>query len=61
MNIRRKYDEVLRVKGSIQNIKKENNKDNDNLKIIVNRFADKQKNILKRINKGKADKRIIIN
>jgi hypothetical protein len=52
---------VLRIKGSIQNIKKENNKDNDNLKMIVNRLADKQKNILKRINNGKKDKSIVIN
>lgn len=61
VNVRRKYDEVLRIKGSIQNIKKENNKDNENLKMIVNRLADKQKTIMKRINKGKKDKAVVIN
>lgn len=29
--------------------------------MIVNRLADKQKTILKRINKGKNDKKIVIN
>ena len=47
--VRAKYDDVLRVKESIKNIKKEKNKDNDNLKIILNRMMDKQKAILKRI------------
>ena len=28
--------------------------------MIVNRLADKQKNILKRINKGKEDKSVVI-
>lgn len=48
--VRAKYDEVVRIRKSIQNIKKENNKDNDNLKMILNRMMDKQKDILKKIN-----------
>jgi hypothetical protein len=52
--VRAKYDEVLRIRKSIQNIKKENNKDNDNLKMILNRMIDKQKDILKKINSSKA-------
>jgi DNA anti-recombination protein RmuC len=61
VNVRKKYDEILRIKKSIQNIKKENNKDNDNLKMIVNRLADKQKTIMKKINSGKQDKSVVIN
>ena len=60
INIRKKYDEILRIKKSIQNIKKEHNKDNKNLKMIVNRLADKQKTIMKKINKGKQDKSVVI-
>ena len=60
INIRKKYDEILRIKASIQNIKKDKAKDNENLKMIVNRMADKQRNILKRINKGKKDASIVI-
>lgn len=52
--VRAKYDEVLRIRKSIQNIKKEHNKDNDNLKMILNRMIDKQKDILKKINSQKA-------
>lgn len=52
--VRAKYDEVVRIKKSIQNIKKENNKDNDNLKMILNRMIDKQKDMLKKINSQKA-------
>ena len=37
------------MKESIKNIKKEKNKDNENLKIILNRMMDKQKAILKKI------------
>jgi peptidoglycan hydrolase CwlO-like protein len=48
--VRRRYDEVIRVKKSIEEIKGKNNKDNENLKMIVNRLADKQKDLLKRIN-----------
>jgi hypothetical protein len=51
-NVRKRYDEVLRIKKSIQNIKKENAKDNDNLKMILNRMIDKQKTIMKKINTG---------
>ncbi len=56
--VRTKYDQILRIKNSIQNIKKQNNKDNDNLKMILNKMIDKQKNILKKI---KSDKKVLIN
>jgi len=45
---------VVRIRRSIQNIKKENNKDNENLKMILNRMIDKQKDLLKKINSHKA-------
>ena len=51
--MRARYDEVLRIKKSIQNIKKEHNKDNDNLKMILNRMMDKQKDMLRKINSQK--------
>ena len=51
---------MLRIKNSIKNIKKENASDNENLKVIVNRLADKQKMILKKINKGRDDQSIMI-
>ena len=50
----------MRIKKSIENIKKENNKDNDNLKLIVNRLSDKQKVIMKKI-AGRKDKSVVIN
>lgn len=51
----------MKIKKSIQNIKKENNKDNDNLKMIVNRMADKQKALMKKINNNSKENPVIIN
>ena len=56
--VRAKYDEVVRIRKSIQNIKKEHDKDNDNLKMILNRMIDKQKDLLRKI---KSDKKVLIN
>lgn len=52
-HVRAKYDEVVRIRKSIQNIKKEHDKDNDNLKMILNRMIDKQKDLLRKINSHK--------
>lgn len=57
-HVRAKYDEVVRIRKSIQNIKKEHDKDNDNLKMILNRMIDKQKDLLRKI---KSDKKVLIN
>lgn len=47
MNIREKYDDITRIKTQIQNIKKERNNSNQNLKMILNKIIDQQKEALK--------------
>jgi hypothetical protein len=48
-NVRDKYDNVVRIRTQIQNIKKERNSSNQNLKMILNKIIDQQKNALKTI------------
>jgi hypothetical protein len=46
-NVREKYDEITRIKAQIQNIKKERNNANQNLKMILNKIIDQQKTAIK--------------
>jgi hypothetical protein len=45
--VREKYDEVTSIKTQIQNIKKERNNANQNLKMIINKIIDQQKTAIK--------------
>ena len=44
--VREKYDDVVRLRTQIQNIKKDKSAANQNLKMILNKIIDQQKNAL---------------
>lgn len=46
-NVREKYDEVVRIRAQIQNIRKERNNANQNLKMILNKIIDQQRTALR--------------
>jgi predicted transcriptional regulator len=43
VNVREKYDEIVRIKSQIQSIKKERSNASQNLKMILNKIIDQQK------------------
>lgn len=43
VNVREKYDEIVRIKNQIQSIKKERSNASQNLKMILNKIIDQQK------------------
>lgn len=46
-NVREKYDEVVRIRTQIQNIRKERNNANQNLKMILSKIIDQQRTALR--------------
>ena len=49
VRVREEYDKVARLRTQIQNIKKERNSANQNLKMILNKIIDQQKSALQAI------------
>ena len=47
VKVRQEYDKMDRIRKQIQNIKKERNSSNQNLKMILNKIIDQQKNALR--------------
>jgi hypothetical protein len=46
VNVREKYDDVVRIKKQIDGIKKDRSSKNQNLKMILNKIIDQQKSAL---------------
>jgi len=46
VNVREKYDDVVRIKKQIDSIKKERSSKNQNLKMILNKIIEQQKSAL---------------
>ena len=49
VRVRQEYDKVANLRTQIQNIKKQRNSSNQNLKMILNKIIDQQKSALQAI------------
>lgn len=49
VRVRQEYDKVANLRTQIQNIKKQRNSSNQNLKMILNKIIDQQKSALQTI------------
>lgn len=49
VRVREEYDKVAKLRNQIQNIKKERNSSNQNLKMILNKIIDQQRSALRAI------------